>query len=276
MDVSNSTSSSTSTSSNLTKHQHVSKTQTTHTTFHEFPKLSTRMKSINYLGEEYFLDFLNNLQGEHGVIKQLNIFVDDVLHINKQLPDDFITVRFITSEYTFIRIFLQLLNLKRSECFALANDPFNNILTIFHKILDSIHSKINNFLGRMLPNDKEYDILQYIVILGQTFYKKPSLGLYDKNDLIMAKKLGMHEVFKDSRTWERLIDYYIKQEKKNLKRLKQNVTKEREHTLTSTTFITYIFNMQNFGVDSKHIECVKAYAEKNGISSEVINCVNVG
>lgn len=273
MDVNTSSSSS---SSSATKHQHVATTQTAHTAFHEFPKLSTHMKSINYLGEEYFLDFLSNLQGEHGVIKQLNIFVEDILHINKQLPDNFITVRFIVSEYTFMRIFLQLLNFKRSECFTLPNDPFNNILMIFHKILDNIHSKINNFIGRMLPNDKEYDILQYIVILGQTFYKKPSLGVYDKNDLLMAKKLGMHEVFKDPRTWERLIDYYIKQEKKNLKRLKQNVTKERELTLTSTTFITYIFNMQNFGVDTKNIECVKAYAEKNGISSEVINCVNVG
>jgi hypothetical protein len=141
---------------------------------------------------------------------------------------------------------------------------------IFNKILDCIHSKISNFLGRMLPNEKEYDILQYIVILGQTFYKKPSQGLYDKNDLLMSKKLGMHIVFKDPHTWERLIDFYIKQEKKNLKRLKQNVTKERELTLTLTTFITYIFNVQNFGVDSKNIEYVKACAEKNGIRNDVI------
>ena len=255
----------------VSKQQHVSKTQTSHTDFYEFPKLSSKMKSINFIGEEYFLEFLDNLQGEHGVIKQLNIFVDDILHIDKQLHENFITVHFILSEFTFMRIFLQLLNLKRSECFTLANDPFNNVLMIFNKILDIIQNKISSFFGRMLSNEKEFDILQYIVILGQTFYKKPSQGLYDKNDLIMSKKLGMHEVFKDPRTWERLIDFYIKQEKKNLKRLKQNITKEREHTLTFNTFITYIFNMQNFGIEHKHIEHVKACAEKNGIPYEYIN-----
>ena len=246
------------------------KAQTAQTDFHEFPKLSYKMKSINYLGEEYFLAFTNSLQGEQGVIKQLSIFVEGVLHLDKQLPESFITVRFILSDHTFIRIFLRLLNSKRSECVSLADDPFNNILMLFHKILDIVHSKTSTFLGRILSNDKEYELLQYIVILGQTVCKKPSHGLCDKNDLLMSTQLGSHELFKAPRTWERLIDLHIKQEKQNLKRLKQSITREREHTLVSSTFITYMFNMKNFGVDAELIAQIKAWAEKKGVPCEQI------
>lgn len=243
----------------------------TYSDFYEFPKISSNLRGINFLGEDYFLEYLTCLDGENGVIKNLNCFVDSILQVNKVLPENFITIRFIICEYTFMGIFFQLLNFKRSDNVFLQTEPFNNILFITNKILDRINLKITTLLGRILSNEKEYDLLQYVVILGQTFYKKQEHETEENKYFnIMSKELGKHHLFQEYKTWEKLIEYHIKKQKKNLKKLKQRMTKEREKTLAATTIVTYLFNMKNFGVDESCVDNIKKFAEKNEIPKELI------
>lgn len=239
--------------------------------FHEFPKLNKALQSISLFGEEYFLDFLNKLTGEKGVIRQLNLFVESILQVNKILPENFITIRFILSENTFMGIFLQLLNLKRYDNISLKPQAFNNIILIFNKIMDHISIKTETFFAQFFANDKEYELLQYIIILGQTFFQAPHEGIYEKDDLLMSKRLGKHSLLKKVKTWQKLIEFHIKNEKQNLKALKQKMTKEREQTVKTTTVVTYLFNMTNFGVDEKCKEKVRMFAEKFGVSGEYLN-----
>ena len=239
--------------------------------FHEFPKLNKTLQSISLFGEEYFLDFLNKLTGEKGVIRQLNLFVESILQVNKILPENFITIRFILSENTFMGIFLQLLNLKRYDNISLKPQAFNNIILIFNKIMDHISIKTDTFFAQFFANDKEYELLQYIIILAQTFFQAPHEGIYEKDDLLMSKRLGKHSLLKNAKTWTKLIEFHIKNEKQNLKVLKQKMTKEREQTVKTTTVVTYLFNMTNFGVDEKCKEKVRMFAEKFGVSGEYLN-----
>lgn len=239
--------------------------------FHEFPKLNKTLQSISLFGEEYFLDFLTKLTGEKGVIRQLNLFVESILQVNKILPENFITIRFILSENTFMGIFLQLLNLKRYDNISLKPNAFNNIILIFNKIMDHISIKTDTFFAQFFTNDKEYELLQYIIILGQTFFQAPHEGIYEKDNLLMSKRLGKHSLLKKAKTWQKLIEFHIKNEKQNLKVLKQKMTKEREQTVKTTTVVTYLFNMTNFGVDEKCKEKVRTFAEKFGVSEEYLN-----
>lgn len=242
-----------------------------YTDFYEFPKINSNLRGINFLGEDYFLEYLTYLEGDNGVIKNLNCFVDSLLQVNKEIPENFITVRFIVCEYTFMGIFFQLLNFKRSDNIFLQPHSFNNILFIINKILDRINLKIATIFGRILSNDKEYDLLQYVVILGQTFYQKQENQTEDnKYEDIMSKQLGKHQLFQEYKTWEKLIEYHIKKQKKNLKKLKQKMTKEREKTIAINTIVTYIFNMKNFGVDESCIDNIKKFAERNEIPKELI------
>ena len=244
---------------------------TVYTDFYEFPKINSNLRGINFLGEDYFLEYLTYLDGENGVIKNLNCFVDSLLQVNKEIPENFITVRFIVCEYTFMGIFFQLLNFKRSDNIFLQPNSFNNILLIINKILDRINVKIATIFGRILSNDKEYDLLQYVVILGQTFYQKQEHQTEDNKYVdIMSKQLGRHPLFQEYKTWEKLIEYHIKKQKKNLKKLKQKITKEREKTIAINTIVTYLFNMKNFGVDESRIDNIKKFAERNEIPKELI------
>ena len=239
--------------------------------FHEFPKLNKTLQGISLFGDEFFLDFLTKLNGEKGVIRQLNVFVESLLRVKKVIPENFITIRFILSENTFMGIFLQLLNLKRYDNISLQPHAFNNIILIFNKIMDHISLKMETFFARIFPNDKELELLQYIIILGQTFFQTPLEGIYERDDLLMSKRLGTHSLLKRAKTWQRLIEFHIRNEKHNLKHLKQKMTKEREHTIKTTTVVTYLFNMTNFGVDHKCKDKVKLFAEKYGISGELLN-----
>ena len=239
--------------------------------FHEFPKLNKTLQNISLFGDEFFLDFLTKLSGEKGVIRQLNLFVESLLQVNKIIGEDFITIRFILSENTFMGIFLQLLNLKRYDNISLKSQAFNNIILIFNKIMDHISLKTETFFARLFPNDKEFELLQYIIILGQTFFQAPHEGIYEKDDLLMSKRLGKHSLLKKAKTWQHLIEFHIRNEKQNLKALKQKMTKQREFTIKTTTVVTYLFNMTNFGIDEKCKDKVKTFAEKYGIGEEYLN-----
>ena len=242
-----------------------------YTDFYEFPKINSNLRGITYLGEDFFLEHLTRLDGKDGVIKHLNRFVDSLLQVKKVISMDFITVRFIICEYTFMGIFFQLLNFKRSDNIFLQPDSFNNILLITKKILDRISLKIATLFGRILSNEKEYDLLQYVVILGQTFYQKQENQTEEnKYTQIMSKQLGQHHIFQDYKTWEKLIEYHIKKQKKNLKKLKQRITKEREKTIAINTIVTYMFNMRNFGVDETCLDNIKRFAERNEIPKDLI------
>ena len=77
------------------------------------------------------------------------------------------------NERDFLKYFLDNINKSRAQLLTLSEKGFNNLKYIFTKIILSAF------------NQNDYEIIQYVIILSQTFYKEP---LYEFSEKILISR----------------------------------------------------------------------------------------
>lgn len=86
-------------------------------------------------------------------------------------------------------------------------------------------------------------ILEYIVILSQTFY-----GMIEEKRESMVDKIKNCRIWNDKLIWELMILTQILTEKQRQEDIfKCKLTQTKIETIETTTLITYLFNLDNFG-----------------------------
>ena len=149
----------------------------------------------------------------------------------------------------YIMFFLAYLNKIRSKLFNLSNNAYESIKEIFNLILNE-NLKIKN------P-----EIIEYIIILSQTFYKNEK----DSPRVLLQDDIKIHKIFKDKNLWIINLCLKLNKELKNI-----NINKKNEKTnVIYSALVTYRFNLLNFGFNDKEINDIFIYIfEKYDIKEE--------
>ena len=86
-------------------------------------------------------------------------------------------------------------------------------------------------------------IIEYLIILSQTFY-----GMVDGKRESMLEQIKECEIWNDKLIWELMIINQILVEKQRQEDIfKGKLPQEKMETIESTTLVTYLFNLDNFG-----------------------------
>jgi hypothetical protein len=149
----------------------------------------------------------------------------------------------------YIMFFLAYLNKIRSKLFNLSNNAYESIKELFNLILNE-NLKIKN------P-----EIIEYIIILSQTFYKNEK----DSPRVLLQDDIKIHKIFKDKNLWIINLCLKLNKELKNI-----NINKKNEKTnVIYSALVTYRFNLLNFGFNDKEINDIFIYIfEKYDIKEE--------
>ena len=142
---------------------------------------------------------------------------------------DIITHIFTKSSSNAFQL-MEFLNSIRFQLIIMQIPQFEFIVNIFMGLLDR-YAKKQKFKEIRLA------ILDYIVILSQTFYCEKS-----NPDTIMSNYIGQHCIWKE-KLWSTLINRFIKKEKETQKKTGLEFN---EMTLVTSTLITYKFIIQSF------------------------------
>jgi len=140
-------------------------------------------------------------------------------------------------QYTIF--FLAYLNKIRSKLFNLTNNAYESIKEIFNLILNE-NLKIKN------P-----EVVEYIIILSQTFYKNEK----DYPRVLLQDDIKVHKIFKDKNLW--IINLCLKLNKE-LKNINLNKKSEKTNVIYSA-LVTYRFNLLNFGFNDNEINDIFIY-----------------
>ncbi len=150
-------------------------------------------------------------------------------------------------QYTMF--FLGYLNKIRSKLFNLSNNAYESIKDIFNLIL-------NENLKTKNP-----EIIEYIIILSQTFYKNEK----DYPRILLQDDIKVHKIFRDKNLW--IINLCLKLNKE-LKNINLNKKNEKTNVIYSA-LVTYRFNLINFGFNDNEIHDIFVYIfEKYDIKEE--------
>ena len=158
-------------------------------------------------------------------------------------------------------IYLQTLNKHRSKLINLEEAPYS----IIKKIMISFIHKLSNEIPS--PEDQNvlfYEVMEYILILSQTFYHSTN----DNNEIkrvLLQDELTFLNIWKNNNLWLFLIFKHIEAEKKKQKI--ELIKKEREKEIKakniySSTVITYEFNMKSLGISKDTIKVIKEECKK--------------
>jgi hypothetical protein len=86
-------------------------------------------------------------------------------------------------------------------------------------------------------------IIEYLIILSQTFY-----GMVDGKRESLLEQIKECEIWNDKLIWELMIINQILIEKQRQEDiLKGKLSQEKMETIETTTLVTYLFNLDNFG-----------------------------
>ena len=174
----------------------------------------------------------------------------------------------VSANKDFILYYLKTLNKNRSKLINITERPYKSIEKIMNQCLDVLleEQRRNQATPRdmLAPGEKIkfFEILEFIMILSQTFYCEHGQG---KKKDFLQDDISKHKIWESQQLWVDLVDYHIGTEIAKKKIDNEKNLEEREKRYKSTarsTLITFIFNMKSFGLknadDIKEI-CIKKY-----------------
>ena len=161
------------------------------------------------------------------------------------------------NEKDFLKYFLDNINKSRAQLLTLSEKGFNNLKYIFTKII------LNAF------NQNDYEIIQYVIILSQTFYKEP----LNNKKILLQDELKNIEIFKLNQTWKILIENNINKEIINQKINENEINNEENklklQNIIFSILITFKFNMESFDFDKeKQNQILKEILDKYNLKDE--------
>ena len=159
----------------------------------------------------------------------------------------------ILNQKDFLKYFLDNINKSRAQLLTLSEKGFNNLKYIFQKII------LSSF------NQNDFETIQYVIILSQTFYKEP---LNDKK-ILLQDELKHIEIFHLNQTWKTLIENNINKEIVNQKIENEINNEENKMKLQNIIFsilVTFKFNMDSFGLKKEN---------QNEILKEILDKYNL-
>jgi len=170
------------------------------------------------------------------------------LILNKILPEN---------EKDFLKYFLDNINKSRAQLLTLSEKGFNNLKYIFTKIILSAF------------NQNDYETIQYVIILSQTFYKEP---LNDKK-VLLQDELKNIEIFHLNQTWKILIENNISKEIVNQKINENEINNEENkiklQNIVFSILITFKFNMDSFDLKKENQNVIlKEILDKYNLKDE--------
>jgi hypothetical protein len=149
----------------------------------------------------------------------------------------------------YILFFLSYLNRIRNKIINLSNNGYETIKDIFNLILDIIYE------------EKNYELIEFIIILSQTFYKTEK-G-YPR--ILLQDDIKGHKIFKEKETW--IINMCIRLNK-DLKKIDPNNKKQKNQIIFSA-LLTFKFNLSNFDFNNEEInDILRKIFEKYDIKEE--------
>ena len=157
-----------------------------------------------------------------------------LLKHSEQITDLEIITHIFTQSSSNSYQLMECLNSLRYQLIIMQIPQFEFVVNVFMKILDRYAAKDKKL------NEKRLSILDYIIILSQTFHCEKSTP-----DTIMSNYIGQHCIWKE-KIWSSLIKRFIEKEKKTQKKNGIEFNREKEMTLVTSTLVTYKFIIKSF------------------------------
>ena len=192
--------------------------------------------------------------------KEKKIF-QDVLPINEE---EVLTLQnYILKNRVYIHTFLNKINKYRTlGIFEMPNREFEIIVNLFKIIVDTtLKEKIED----------DYEIINLIIILSQTFYINKEGKKYYINE-----ELRGHNIFSDLDFLLKYVKYYINVEiKKSNSKSKTIISDKRKQEVVFATILPFINFLKEMDVNKDKLsEIIKGLSEEYNLGEEFINNIN--
>ena len=220
--------------------------QPEHTSTKAFPKIKLSQNEIDELIRKITLYLLEQKEiSIEAHLKETILSSKDKLKLFKlplsknkhkhpeQITDTDCIIHIFTQSSSNSFQLMECLNSLRFQLIIMQIPQFLFIVNIFMKILD-------RYAHNFKLTDKRLSILDYIIILSQTFYCEKS-----NPDTIMSNYIGQHAIWQE-KIWSSLIERFISKEKKSQKKIGINFNHDRELSIITSTLITYQFIIKSF------------------------------
>ena len=158
-------------------------------------------------------------------------------------------------------IYLQTLNKHRSKLINLEEAPYSIIKSIMISFIEKLSNEIP------LPEEQNvlfYEVMNYIIILSQTFYHTTKENNETKR-VLLQDELAYLNIWKNNNLWLFLIFQHIEteKEKKQIALIQKESEREtKAKNIYSSTVITYEFNMKSLGISKDTIGVIKEECKK--------------
>lgn len=160
-----------------------------------------------------------------------------------------------------ILIYLKTLNKNRAKLIDLTEEKYSSIKTIMTTFIKKLTIEVPSLDQE---NKMFYEILEYILILTQTFYHNVTKNNEVKR-VLMQDELCDLDIWKNNNLWLFLIFTHIEDEmvKQKVSTIKKESEKESKvKAIYISTVITYEFNMKSFGISKETIKYIKSECKK--------------
>ena len=175
------------------------------------------------------------------------------------------TLDLIYSNLEYSKIYMELLNNYRVTNLIIPELMYDQIVLIMRGILTTIQiNYINNKNSKI--NELELHILNYIIILSQTFYKESEQNKDKKGDLLL-EQVKLHSIWQYVEIWKTLIKYSFRKELDSQKPIADQSKKDREKMIMEIVLTTFKYNLASFGLTNLEDKILKDYIKKYNLSS---------
>ena len=170
----------------------------------------------------------------------------------------------------FILFFLRILNKKRASLININNNSFE----FYEKIMKQALVKISSDETEQKDPEQYFEIIEYVMILSQTFYAPNEKG----ERILLQDIIRKLPFWHNKKVWINTIKYHITMEKEKQKIIEEknySIREEKEKTIASSAFTTYYFNMNAFDIEHDIKENVKnEIKDFYKIPTDIIDALN--
>ena len=192
--------------------------------------------------------------------KEKKIF-QDVLPINEEEVKTL--QNYILKNRVYIHSFLNKINKYRTlGIFEMPNREFEIIVNLFKIIIDTtLKEKIED----------DYEIINLIIILSQTFYINKEGKKY-----YISEELRGHNIFSDLDFLLKYVKYYINVEiEKSISKSKTIISDKRKQEVVFATILPFINFLKEMDVNKDKLsEIIKGLSEEYNLGEKFINNIN--
>ena len=209
----------------------------------------------NWINLNFLKDWLSN--NEESTREQIIKIAEE----STQGKLDQNNMKLLLSSNENMLIYLQTLNKHRSKLINLEEAPYSIIKSIMISFIEKLSNEIP------LPEEQNvlfYEVMNYIIILSQTFYHNTKENNETKR-VLLQDELTYLNIWKNNNLWLFLIFQHIEteKEKKQIALIQKESEREtKAKNIYSSTVITYEFNMKSLGISKDTIGVIKEECKK--------------